>query len=78
MIFEQNYYFALNNNLIEGQGLLPSYIHLCLRLDLVLKISIYPNKFLSIFNIYYLINCRLKKFQEKQNNVFNLFYCNND
>lgn len=26
MIFEENYYFALKNNLIEGQGLLPSYI----------------------------------------------------
>ena len=26
MIFEQNYFFALKNNLIEGQGLLPSYI----------------------------------------------------
>ena len=26
MIYENNYYFALQNNLIEGQGLLPSYI----------------------------------------------------
>lgn len=26
MIYENNYYFALENNLIEGQGLLPSYI----------------------------------------------------
>ena len=26
MIFEKNYFFALENNLIEGQGLLPSYI----------------------------------------------------
>ena len=26
MIFEQNYFFALKNNLIEGQGLLPSYM----------------------------------------------------
>lgn len=26
MIYEQNYFFALENNLIEGQGLLPSYI----------------------------------------------------
>ena len=26
MIFEKNYFYALENNLIEGQGLLPSYI----------------------------------------------------
>tara|TARA_Y100000768_G_C23893725_1_gene641460 strand:- start:78 stop:1010 length:933 start_codon:yes stop_codon:yes gene_type:complete len=26
MIYENNYYFALENNLIEGQGLLPSYV----------------------------------------------------
>ena len=26
MIYENNYFFALENNLIEGQGLLPSYI----------------------------------------------------
>jgi len=26
MIYESNYFFALKNNLIEGQGLLPSYI----------------------------------------------------
>ena len=26
MIFEKNYFYALQNNLIEGQGLLPSYI----------------------------------------------------
>ena len=26
MIYEQNYFFALENNIIEGQGLLPSYI----------------------------------------------------
>lgn len=26
MIYEKNYYFALENNLIEGHGLLPSYI----------------------------------------------------
>ena len=26
MIFEENYFYALENNLIEGQGLLPSYI----------------------------------------------------
>ena len=26
MIYEKNYFFALENNLIEGQGLLPSYI----------------------------------------------------
>ena len=26
MIYENNYFFALGNNLIEGQGLLPSYI----------------------------------------------------
>ena len=26
MIYEQNYFYALENNLIEGQGLLPSYI----------------------------------------------------
>ena len=28
MIFEKNYFYALENNLIEGQGLLPSYIKL--------------------------------------------------
>ena len=44
MIFEENYYFALKNNLIEGQGLLPSYIQaLMLEMGLTLKISIHSN-----------------------------------
>lgn len=34
MIYEKNYFFALENNLIEGQGLLPSYIQ-----TLLLKIG---------------------------------------
>ena len=46
MIYENNYFFALENNLIEGQGLLPSYIQaLLFEIDSVLK----------IFNLFRLI-----------------------
>ncbi len=43
MIYENNYFFALENNLIEGQGLLPSYIH-----SLFLKIGFDIEAFMFI------------------------------
>ena len=43
MIFEKNYFYALENNLIEGQGLLPSYIQ-----ALMLEIGFNIENFLFI------------------------------
>ena len=43
MIYENNYFYALENNLIEGQGLLPSYIQ-----SLFLGMGFYPTDFMFI------------------------------
>ena len=43
MIYENNYFYALENNLIEGQGLLPSYIQ-----SLFLGLGFYPIDFVFI------------------------------
>ena len=43
MIYENNYFYALENNLIEGQGLLPNYIQ-----SLFLGMGFYPTDFMFI------------------------------
>ena len=46
MIYDNNYFYALSNNLIEGQGLFASHVQASM-----LKL----NFFLKVFNLYKLI-----------------------
>lgn len=50
MIYDNNYFYALDNNLIEGQGLLISYIQ-----SILLKINFNTETFIFIKNNYNLI-----------------------
>ena len=83
MIYNENYFFSLVNNPINGQGLLVSYIQ-----SLMLKINFYPENFIFIktnYNLFlfftFLLIFDLKI--EKKNKfisclVFALFLINND
>ena len=50
MIYDNNYFYALDNNLIEGQGLLISYIQ-----SIILKINFNTETFIFINNNYNLV-----------------------
>ena len=80
MIFEQNYFFALKNNLIEGQGLLPSYIQ---ALMLEMGFSLEKFQFIQINSYLFLtftilLISDLKISKKNKIAIFNFFYCNND
>ena len=47
MIYNENYFFSLVNNPINGQGLLVSYIQ-----SLMLKINFYPENFIFIKRVF--------------------------
>ena len=74
MIFEENYYFALKNNLIEGQGLLPSYIQ-----ALMLKMGFNLEKFQFIqinsylfltFTILFITDLKISKKNKIVSSIF--------
>ena len=83
MIYNENYFFSLVNNPINGQGLLVSYIQ-----SLMLKINFYPENFIFIktnYNLFLFFTFLLifdLKIQKKNKFisclVFALFLINND
>lgn len=74
MIYEKNYFFALENNLIEGQGLLPSHIQATLlkvgfNLEKFQFIQINSYLFLS-FTIFLIADLKISKKNKIVSSVF--------
>lgn len=74
MIFEENYYFALKNNLIEGQGLLPSYIQ-ALMLEMGFNLEkfqfIQINSYLFLtFTILFITDLKISKKNKIVSSIF--------
>ena len=75
MIYENNYFYGIKNNLIEGQGLVPSFIQ-----SLLLEIGFHSQNFVfiqSLSNIFIFWNndhYRFKHYDKKQNYFIGFIY----